>query len=307
MSRAGLLGAIAAGALLAAGAWLYTPDLPRAALESRYATPPSRFVQVAGLRLHLRDTGPRDAPAVVLLHGFGASLHSWDGWAAGLEDRWRVLRYDLPGFGLTGADPTSDYSDARGLAVLAALLEQLGIQRAALVGHSMGGKLAWMFAAAQPDRVVKLVLVAPDGFASPGFEYNRAPEVPLLLRVLPYTLPRFMVRMSLAPAYGDPARMTEAALTSYRDLLLAPGVRRAMLARLEQVRLVPPEPLLARISAPTLLVWGGRDAMIPATNAADYQRSLRESELASFPALGHLLHEEAPAETLVPVRAFLAR
>lgn len=307
MARLGLFGALATGAVLAVGAWLYTPDRPRAALEARYAGPPSRFLEVAGLRLHLRDTGPRDAPAVVLLHGFGASLHSWDGWAAGLEAQWRVIRFDLPGFGLTGADPTGDYTDDRAVAVLAALLDGLGLRQVMLAGHSMGGKLAWKFAAAHPDRVARLVLLAPDGFASPGFDYGRAPEVPMLLRLLPYVLPRFLVRMSLAPAYGDPAHMTEAALTQYRDLLLAPGVRRAMLARLEQVRLEPPGPLLARIPVPVLLLWGGRDAMIPATNAADYQASLPQSELAGFPAMGHLLHEEAPAETLAPVRAFLER
>ncbi len=307
MSPASLLGALAVGALLALGAWLYAPDLPRAALEGRYAGPPSQFVQVAGLRLHMRDTGPRDAPVVVLLHGFGATLHSWDAWAAGLEDGWRVLRYDQPGFGLTGPDPTGDYSDARGVAVLAALLDQLGVQRAVVVGHSMGGKLAWLFTAAHPERVTRLVLAAPDGFASPGFEYGRAPEVPWLARLLPYTLPRFLVRRSLAPAFGDPSLITEAALTSYRELLLAPGVRRAILARLAQVRLQRPEKLLARITAPVLLLWGGRDAMIPPANAADYRANLRESELVTFPTLGHVLHEEAPAETLVPVRAFLQR
>ncbi len=300
---------IVLGVLLALGvvaaAVLYTPDKPRTALEARWAGPPSRFEEVAGLRLHIRDTGPREAPAVILLHGFGASLHTWDDWAAGMEASLRVIRLDLPGFGLTGPDPTGDYSDARSIAVIAALMDRLGLARASLVGTSMGGRIAWAFAAAHPDRVAKLVLMAPDGYASPGLTYGRAPRVPLMARLLPYVLPRALLRQTLAAAYADPSRMTEAALDRYADMLLAPGVRRAVLDRMGAHVLVPPEPLLARITAPVLLVWGERDGMVPATNAADYQRALRESRLVVFPNIGHVPQEEDPAGTLPPVLDFL--
>ena len=103
-------------ALLALVAWLYTPDLRRSDLEARYARGPADFIEGSGMRLHVRDTGPRDAPAVVLLHGLGASLHTWEDWANALPEL-RVIRFDLPGFGLTGADPSGDYSDKRSVAV----------------------------------------------------------------------------------------------------------------------------------------------------------------------------------------------
>ncbi|MBC7431317.1 MAG: alpha/beta hydrolase, partial [Rubritepida sp.] len=77
-------------ALLGAGWYLYNPDLPRAALERRWAPPPSQFIEAAGVRLHIRDTGLRDGPAVLLIHGFGSSLHTWEAWAPLLEDRFRV-------------------------------------------------------------------------------------------------------------------------------------------------------------------------------------------------------------------------
>jgi pimeloyl-ACP methyl ester carboxylesterase len=240
-----------------------------------------------------------------MLHGFGSSLHTWEPWANALSDKYRVVRYDLPGFGLTGADPTGDYSDRRGMQVLADLMDALSIRRAALIGNSMGGKLAWMFAADHPSRVTKLILVSPDGFASPGFEYGKKADVPLLVRLLPYTLPTFMVRMNLAPAYGDPAALTDDLLTRYRDMMLAPGVRDAMIARLAQVELQPPESLLARITAPTLLVWGEKDAMIPVGNARDYTNVLQHSRVVTYPDLGHLPQEEAPDRSLVPVRAYL--
>jgi pimeloyl-ACP methyl ester carboxylesterase len=301
---------VAAGLLLVvligAGVWLYAPDKPRAALEAKYAAPPSRFLQAAGVRLHLRDTGPRDAPAVVLLHGFGASLHTWEAWAERLSAAFRVIRLDLPGFGLTGPDPTGDYTDARTVQVLSALMDELGVRRASVVGSSMGGRIAWFFAAAEPDRVDRLVLIAPDGFAGPGREYGKTPEVPFVAKLLPYVLPDRLLRPMLARAYGDPGVLTEEVFARYRDMLLAPGVRRAILARIGQSVLPEPGPLLRRVRAPTLLVWGEKDALVPLSNAADYAEALPDSALVSFPELGHVPHEEAPARSLEPVRAFLS-
>jgi pimeloyl-ACP methyl ester carboxylesterase len=114
-----------------------------------------------------------------------------------------------------------------------------------------------------------------------------------------------MVRASLAPAYADPNVLNDALVTRYRDLMLAPGVRAAMIARMEQVMLENPEPLLQRIHAPTLLIWGEKDAMIPFTNAQDYLRAIPNSRLVAFPDLGHIPQEEAPARSLAPVRRFL--
>jgi pimeloyl-ACP methyl ester carboxylesterase len=292
-------------ALLLGAGWAWTPDLDRATLEARHAGPPSRFVQAAGLRLHVRDTGPRDAPAVLLLHGFGASLHTWDAWATVLEADHRVIRFDLPAAGLTGADPGGDYSDARSVEVIAALMDALSLPRAHLVGHSMGGRLAWRFAAEQPARVDKLVLVAPDGFASPGFEYGKAPAVPLAVRLMPWALPRAVLRMGLAPAWADPDALSDATVDRYHDLMRAPGVRRALIERMAQTVLQEPGPWLRRIRAPVLLLWGEQDPMIPLANAADYQRELLSSKLVALPGVGHLPQEEAPEASVAAVRDFL--
>ena len=292
---------------LGAGVWLYTPDRPRAALEATYAAPPSTFVDIAGVRLHLRDTGPRDAPAVVMLHGFGASLHTWDDWAALLESDVRIIRIDLPGFGLTGPDPTGDYTDARSIAVLLALLDRLGVQRATFIGNSMGGRIAWAFAAAHPDRVAKLVLVSPDGFVSHGVEYGKPQAVPALMQVLPYTLPRSMLRANLAVAYADQGRLTDATVQRTSDMMVAPGVRSAIVARMRQLVLPDPVPLLRRLAMPTLLLWGDKDGMIPVSNAQDYLAALPNASLVVVPGIGHVPQEEAPRETITPLRDFLAR
>lgn len=294
-------------ALIGLAVWLWTPDRSRAVLEAEYLNGAGDLIEVAGLRLHVRESGRKDAPAVVLLHGFGSSLHTWEPWAEALSRDHRVVRFDLPGFGLTGPDPTGRYTTARSIEVLGALMDRLGMPKASLVGNSMGGKLAWTFAAQHPDRVDKLVLISPDGFASPGFAYGKKPDVPASVRLMRYALPKTLLRMSLAPAYGDAAALSDATVTRYHDLMLAPGIRDAMIARMEQVMLEDPEPILRGIQAPTLLVWGEKDAMIPFKNAADYVRTLPNATLAVFPGLGHVPHEEAPMISLEPVKAFLAR
>ncbi len=295
--------AFAALAILALALWLYAPDKPRSVLEAAY---PGDYCLVDGVRLRLRDTGPRGAPAVIMIHGFGASLETWEPWARTLSAHYRVIRFDLPGFGLTGADPTGDYTDAREIKILIDLMNQLGLVRASLIGNSLGGRIAWNFAAQHPDRVTRLVLVSPDGFASPGFPYDKTPKTPLMMRLLPYVAPRGLLRANLAAAYGRPAALQETTLTRYRDLLLAPGVRRAILARLGQVILRDPAPTLARIPAPVLLIWGEKDRMIPISNAADYMRDLPHATLVRLPGLGHVPFEEDPGVSIIPVERFLA-
>ena len=125
--------------LLAIFLWLaWTPDLPREQLLQIYTKAGNAQLVVGEQPCFIQDTGPRDAPVMVLLHGFGASLQTWDAWAAALETQWRVVRIDVPAFGLTGPAVNNDYSDEADVARLAQLLDHLGLQKVALGGHSMG-------------------------------------------------------------------------------------------------------------------------------------------------------------------------
>lgn len=292
-------------ALLLLAFWLWTPDKPRSELQARYLAAPGDLVPVGPWRLHVRDSGPKGAPAVLMLHGFGGSLHSWEAWAQALSTSHRVIRFDLPGHGVSEPDPAGDYTDARSIQLTLALMDQLGVARASIVGHSIGGRIAWTFAARHPERTDRLVLVAPDGFASPGFAYGRATEVPAVLGLMRHVLPKAVLRMNLEPAYANPQSLTDELTTRYHDLMLAPGARDAMFKRLQQTVLTDPRPLLGAINAPTLLVWGEADAMIPVANAQDYLRALKNSRLVTFPAVGHLPQEEAAQASLGAVRDFL--
>jgi pimeloyl-ACP methyl ester carboxylesterase len=298
---------VLAGALLLAGVWAWAPDRSRVDLDARYLDEATSYREVAGTTLRVRDTGPKDAPALLLLHGFGSSLETWEPWARELGSAYRVVRFDLPGSGLSAADRSGDYSEARNVALIASLMQQLQIGRAVLIGNSMGGRMAWRFAAQHPDSVTKLVLISPDGFASPGFEYGKPPQVPAILGLMKYFLPQRMLRANLAAAYADPSRLSAAVVDRYYELLLAPGNRAATIARMQQTILEDPLPLLRRINLPVLLMWGQQDHMIPYANAADYLRALPEATLVTFTDLGHVPQEESPAESLAPLQRFLQR
>jgi pimeloyl-ACP methyl ester carboxylesterase len=295
------------GLVIGCGVWLWTPDKNRADLETQYLNAPGDIISLLNTRLHVRDSGPKDAPSVVMLHGFGSSLHTWESWAVALQSEYRVIRLDLPGSGLSEPDSTGDYSDVRSVSLLEALMDRLGLDCASFIGNSIGGRIAWRFAARKPQRVQKLVLISPDGFASAGFAYGKKPSVPATLELMRYILPKALLRMNLVQAYGNPAALTDKIVSRYYDLMLGPRIRDAMIERMKQTVLEDPEPLLRRIKAPTLLVWGEKDALIPFRNADDYLRNLPDARLVSFPELGHVPQEEAPALTLSPVRSFLGR
>ncbi|WP_353267747.1 alpha/beta hydrolase [Gemmatimonas sp.] len=305
MSRRHAVIAAVSVALCAGAALLYTPDRDRAQLEARYLARPSDVRMVDGVSLHVRDSGPRGAPTLVLLHGLGASLHTWEPWARALETQYRVVRFDFPGHGLSGAPLDNDYSDARSRRLLVALLDSLGVPRATLVGNSMGGRIAWSFAAEHPERMEKLVLIAPDGFESPGFAYDKPAEVPAVLGAMRWVLPRAMLVANLAPAYAQPSRLTDSTATRYYDLMLAPGNRERLLQRMQQTVLTDPIPRLRRITAPTLLLWGAQDQMIPVSNAQDYLAAIPGATLVTLPGLGHLPFEEAPQQALPALLNFL--
>ncbi len=296
-----------AALLIALSLWLaWTPDLPRERLLHNYAVSGTSQVVAGEQPYFLQDTGPRDAPTMVLLHGFGASLQTWDAWSAELDKQWRVVRIDVPAFGLTGPAVNNDYSDAADVARLAALLDHLGLQQVVLGGHSMGGRIAWNFAATHPERVSHLVLVSPDGFPDPRAASEFTYQVSPWLGLMRYSLPAWALKMAVAPAYADASKPSSATLQRYQDMMRAPGVRAALIERMRQSRNSDPVPRLQSLGMPVLLVWGEKDAFIPISNAQDYLKAIPQARLATIPQAGHVVHEEAPLLSVQAVKAFLS-
>ena len=292
--------------ILLAALYLWTPDKSKAELEKTYSSPKNAYVSALGVNLHYQDTGPsKNAIPILFLHGFGASLQTWDTWAQALSEDYRVISVDLPGFGLTGEDPSGIYTDQRSVEVLEAFLKELQISKVVLVGNSMGGKLAWQFTARYPNQVAKLVLISPDGYASPGIEYGKKPDVPAIADLYRYFFSKTFLAMNLKPAYADPNTLNDALVNRYYDLMLAPGVRGAILARMQQTVLQDPVPSLASIKVPTLLIWGEKDAFIPISNSNDYLKVMPNAKRVSLPNIGHLPQEEQPSIGLVALKEFL--
>ena len=293
-------------ALVGALVGLWTPDLELTALEEKYSTSATRFSVVNGNRIHYRDSGPRDAPVLVMLHGFGSSLQTWQAWSDVLDKKFRVIRLDLPGFGLTGSTRTQQYADTDDVQFLSDFVDHLGLHKFALVGHSMGGRIAWNFAAAYPDRVKLLVLMAPDGYANTGDFGSKPYASSVFVRVIEYCLPRYLVKKSLEPALFDANALTEDVLTRYYEMLRAPGVRKAIVERSYQTVDTDPVERLKKITAPTLLLWGAEDRMIPKENAVRYELALGHVQTVILPGQGHLIQEERPQEGVEKLLAFLS-
>ena len=292
--------------ILLAALYLWTPDKSKAELEKIYGSPQTAYVSALGVNLHYQDTGPsKNAIPIVFLHGFGASLQTWETWAQALSEDYRVISVDLPGFGLTGEDPSGIYTDQRSVEVLEAFLKELNIPKVVLVGNSMGGKFAWQFAARYPNQVAKLVLISPDGYASPGIEYGKKPDVPAIADLYRYFFSKTFLAMNLEPAYANPKTLSDALVNRYYDLMLAPGVRGAILARMQQTVLQDPVPSLASIQVPTLLIWGEKDAFIPISNSNDYLKVMPNAKRVSLPNIGHLPQEEQPSIGLAALKEFL--
>jgi pimeloyl-ACP methyl ester carboxylesterase len=287
----------------------WAPDRPASELAARWAGPPSEFHPIAGLTAHLRDEGRRGDPMpVVLLHGTSASLHTWDGWVEVLAPERRVVRVDLPGFGLTGPAPDDDYRIERYVEFVTALLDALGIERCVLAGNSFGGWVAWETALAQPGRVGALILVKSAGYPLEpqsvpiGF---RIAGIPLLNRLMEVTLPRGVVESSLRNTYGDPARVTPELVDRYYELTLRTGNRAALAKRFADGRHSGDTARLAGLQVPTLVLWGGRDRLIPPAYGKRFRSDIAGSRLVVFPALGHVPHEEDAATTVAAARTFL--
>ena len=289
------------------------PDRPVDTLVARWAPPPSDFVEIKGQLVHLRDEGPRTDPLpLVLIHGTGASLHTWEGWVKALKVQRRVISFDLPGFGLTGPfagqyEKGNYTGDAYALFVLD-LLDALKLDRAVLGGNSLGGEVAWRTAFLAPTRVAALVLVDAAG---PPFVPESMPlglrmaRIPVLNRIADVALPRALVEQGLKDVYADPSKVTPELVDRYFELTLREGNREALRQRMQHLVTGADAERIATLKQPTLILWGGRDRLIPPAIAEQFHQQIAGSQLVVLQDLGHVPQEEDPARSVQPVKAFL--
>ncbi|MEL7533323.1 MAG: alpha/beta hydrolase [Bacteroidota bacterium] len=283
----------------------FKADIPRQEMIARYATTPSQFMTLGEQEVHYRDQGQGEA--LLLLHGMGASLHTWDTWTNALQDSFRVIRVDLPAYGLTGARPDHDYSLDAYINFIHDFVERLGLDSVSIAGNSLGGAIAWNYAAAHPQKVNKLILIDAWGFPNPNREATlgvRLARTPVLQNIVRYVTPRSLIEKSMYEVYGDDSKVSEAVIDRYYEMMLAQGNREAFIARQDS-----PFPFigerLAEVYHPTLLLWGEEDAWIPLSTADSFLQALPNAQLITYPGVGHLPMEEIPTQTAADARRFL--
>jgi pimeloyl-ACP methyl ester carboxylesterase len=306
MRRSAVLAVSAAALAAAALLWPERPAGPTGAWLSAAGLVP-RYESIDGLRVRYVRAGA--GPPVVLIHGLGSSIYTWKDTLPALARDHDVVALDLPGFG--GSEMPPDLSGAIYPRIVMGLLDRLGVTRASVVGHSLGGAVAVLVAGSQPERVDRLVLLDAAGF-------HLAPaDRPWLLKLLAsdagavlVRLPRkrFFVTLALRQVFHDDTKVTDERVEEYLAPAERPGATealRSLLAPRGVGAFTSFDDVAKRVRAPTLVVWGREDAWAPVADAARFTAAIPGARSVVFDACGHMPQEELPAETSRLVSGFL--
>jgi pimeloyl-ACP methyl ester carboxylesterase len=280
-------------------------------LKSKYAQAPSKFIEVGGMNVHYRDEGnPNDSVPLVLIHGTGSSLHTFDEWVKILRGSHRIVRMDIPAFGLTGPDPNHDYSMRKYVNFIEKFLEAKGIKQCILGGNSLGGQISWQFALKNPQKVTKLILIDAAGYAVTSQKSVLAFQVartPVIKNCMTFITPYALARKSVESVYADKSKITDALVDRYFELTLRAGNRQAFVDRLNMLYDTTNIPRIKTIQTLTLVLWGEQDLLIPSENGERFHNDLPNDTLVILKNMGHVPMEENPVESLKPVLDFLKK
>jgi pimeloyl-ACP methyl ester carboxylesterase len=284
-------------------------DIPLEELKLKYVNAASSFIPVNGMEVHYRDEGKQtDSIPIVLIHGTGSSLHTFDVWADKLKESNRVVRMDLPAYGLTGPFPDANYSMRNYSSFITDFLTALGIKKCVLVGNSLGGQIAWNFTIEEPNMVEKLILIDAAGYPkiskSEPIAFKVA-KLPVLNELLIYVTPRFLVRASVENVYYDTSKVTDVLVDRYFELTLREGNRQAFVDRINTSVDSVTYKQIKNIQQPTLILWGANDLLIPLENGYKFKKELPNNSMVILDDTGHTPMEERPVESLKPVVDFL--
>ena len=280
-------------------------EIPQAVQESPYFLAQDAVIDVDGVTARYRSEGPEDAQPIVMVHGFSSSLETWDALAADLSADYRVIRVDLPGHGLTGPDPQARYTNDDTVTFLENFIAATGLENPVLVGNSLGGLVSWRLAAKTPDAVSGLVLIAPGGFSINGVTETPV-EVPMMVKFYLTKAPEAGVKQATAALYGDPAKLTDARAQSVLDMMTRPGNGDAFVARAAAFTLPDPAADLAKVTTPSLIIWGEKDIMVPADHSDKFIAAMPNAGLKIYKNTGHVPQEETPEKLAADIRAFLS-
>ena len=281
-----------------------TSSIPVETLKEQYTDDASQFVSIDGLEVHYKDEG--SGLPIVLLHGTSASLHTWDAWTEELIKEYRVIRMDLPAFGITGPNATNQYDLETYTIFLEKFLSQLEIDSFILAGNSLGGAIGWYYASNHQEQISQLILLDPAGFPIEKERplIFRLAEIPVLNQLLKHITPRPFIKDNLEQVYFDDSKISDALIDRYHQMILREGSRSAFIERVKLERQDDTDRLEA-IKTPTLIIWGADDLWIPLENGAKFKAKLSNSKLVVMKETGHVPMEERPQESVALAIEFM--
>lgn len=287
------------------GGFNYYSNVPLAELKKKYTYEDSQTMNIVGMNVHYRVTGTGEP--LVLLHGTGSSLHTWEGWTKELSDQYQVISLDLPGFGLTGKHFANDYSIKAYTDFLDIFLDKLGVTQINLAGNSLGGHIAWQYALDHSNRVKKLILLNSSGFSKEDADVTlafRLANIPVVNKLMLRLTPKSLVESSLEEVYHNDNKVTEELVNRVHDLQLRRGNRQAFIDK-SSYEYADRSKDLQNIKCPTLIQWGKSDQWFPASWAQDFEKSIPNAHVIMYDQAGHVPMEEIPVETARDARQFL--
>ena len=279
------------------------PNLTKGEILEKYTDGQSKFIEVRNNRVHYKDQGQGEI--LLLIHGTASSLHTWDMWSQAFADHFRVIRMDLPGFGLTGPDVSHSYEIEDDVAFISEFLEKLGVSQAHLIGSSLGGRIAWEYSLEYPNQVKSLTLINALGYKQeswpPAIQLAMLPGMETLM---PKLSSRFVYSQSLKDIYFDHGLIDDDTIDRYYELSLYPGNAEAFPKRVK-AKLDDQEQRITQIAAPTLILWGAEDRYFPVKNAYRFHEDIKQSQLKIYENVSHLPMEEVPEQSLNDVIQFI--
>ncbi|MDY6905747.1 MAG: alpha/beta hydrolase [Thermodesulfobacteriota bacterium] len=277
-------------------------------LKRAYENEHSRYLDMEGMTLHYRDEG--EGPVLLLLHGVCASLHTWDGWVDELKHHYRLIRLDLPGFGLSSLHDKRIYNRAVAVRLMDRLCGQIGLKRFSIAGNSLGGYLAWTYAAAHPEKVEKLILIDPAGFPMSLPWVLRFATHPFVRPFARFSMPRLFFNLAVNQAYGERAKIKRSVRRRYFELAMRNGGKRdyidIFMILKKELRSADVAEGITKITAPALVMWGEADAWIPhAQYFHQWRQVLPNGHFITYKGAGHVPMEEIPIKTARDAHRFL--
>ena len=278
------------------------------ALLPIYANKESKFMPVLGMQVHYRMEGlDTDTVPLVFIHGTSASLHTWDSLTLLLKNKKKIIRFDLPAFGLTGPNKENTYNADVYNIFVDSVLEALHVKSCIIAGNSLGGSIAWHYALYNKSRVQQLILLDASGYpkknekGSLGFKIA---SMPIINNLLLWVTPKFLVKKSLEGVFVDKQKINEESINRYHNLLLREGNRKAALSIFKAGFTPNPAPIKT-IDIPTLIIWGDQDQLINVSNAYLFNKDIKGSQLVVLKNVGHTPMEETPTKVATAISAFL--